>query len=85
MFDDQGSYKGFLSEFNSRLQGSILGADGLVAGRLLRDGSIQNPDGTCSSDLNPVEYLLKREYAKPEKPTTARFSRNYPCMLPLYL
>lgn len=59
VFDDEGFYRGFLNTNDTKFGGIIPGPDGKIVGVLLRDGTIQNPDGKRSSYTNPVEYLLK--------------------------
>ena len=59
IFDDEGYYRGFLNTNDTKFGGIIPGPNGMVVGVILRDGSLQNPDGTKSKYTNPVEYLLK--------------------------
>ena len=59
VFTDEGYYQGFLNTNDTRFGGIMPRYDGRVAGVLLRDGTIQNPDGTRSNYTNPVKYLLE--------------------------
>lgn len=58
VFDADGYYRGFISTNNQRFGGIIPGPDGTVAGVLLPDGTLQNPDGTKSKYTDPIKYLL---------------------------
>jgi len=60
VFDPDGFYRGFISTNDTRMGGLMLGPDGKVAGVLLPDGTLQNPDGTKSQYTDPVQYLLEK-------------------------
>jgi len=60
VFDSEGYCLGFIPKNYTDLKRDtvILSPDGIIALVILRDGTLQNPDGTPSQYTDPIQYLL---------------------------